>query len=322
MPRFLITVDAECDDAWSPRKDVSTANAEFLPRFQTLCESYRLKPTYLTTFEMAKSPAFREFGRDIIKRGVGEIGMHLHAWNSLPLVPLTSDDDRYHPYLTEYAESVMRDKINFMTDLLEETFEVKITSHRGGRWGFNEVYARLLVERGYLADCSVTPLISWADHPGDPAQRGGPDYSAFPFLPYFVDLEDISRPGKSSLLEIPVTAMQFQPQVLRALGKRLGRRSFFTRTLNSLFPPLCWLAPTKRNIELMLRVVKKSIAKKLPCAQFALHSSNLMPGGSPSFRGERDVEELYDNLNRLFAAASQQFQGSTVTDFRRKFPEA
>jgi len=318
-PCFLITVDTECDDAWSQNKAVSTVNAEFLPRFQALCESYGLKPTYLTTFEMAESPVFQEFGRDVLKRQTGEIGMHLHAWNCLPLVPLTPDDSRYHPYLTEYPESVMRDKVNFMTDLLEETFGRKMTSHRGGRWGFNKTYARLLVERGYLADCSVTPLISWTQHAGDPEQQGGPDYSGFPLLPYFVDLDDISRPGCSSLLEVPVTAMELQPPALRTITRRLRRQSLAYRAINYFSPQFAWLAPTRHNIRLLLEVVRRSITSTRPCVQFAIHSSNLMPGGSPFFPEHRDVEGLYDNLHQLFSLAARHFRGATLTDFRLEF---
>ena len=321
-PSFLITVDTECDDAWSRTDHIATRNAGFLPRFQTLCESYSLKPTYLATFEMATSPAFQDFGRDLLKREAGEIGMHLHPWNSLPLVPLTSDDDFYHPYLTEYPESVMRDKISFLTDLLEDTFGRKMTSHRGGRWGFNNVYARMLVERGYLADCSVTPLVSWAAHPGNPSQGGGPDYTRFPALPYFLDLEDISRPGNSCLLEIPVTSMELGPRLLRPLRLRLGERSLLRRALNRLSPPQCWLAPTRNNGGLLVRVVEKSFAMKRPCVQLALHSSNLMPGGSPAFQKERDVEKLYESWHRLFSVVSTKFRGATVAEFRREFTEA
>jgi hypothetical protein len=318
---FLITVDTECDDAWAGGREVSTRNAKFLPRFQKLCESYKLKPTYLTTFEMAASPVFQEFGRDVLRRQAGEIGMHLHAWNSPPLVPLTANDCLYHPYLIEYPESVMRDKINFLTDVLEETFGTKMTSHRAGRWGFNEIYARILVERGYLADCSVTPLVSWAGHPGDPKQHGGPDYSSFPTLPYFIDLDDIRRAGKSTLLEIPVTAMQTQPLLVHRIEQQLGRRSLLCRALNRFFPRLCWLAPTGDNIRPMLSVVKKCATENRPCVEFAVHSSNLMPGGSPFFSRRRDVEALYEDLDRLFSQAGKTFRGRTVTEFRREFSE-
>lgn len=322
LPAFLVTVDAECDDAWACSKNVTTRNAQYLPRFHALCEVYGARPTYFTNFEMAMSPEFRGFARDLLRRGKGEIGMHLHAWDSPPIVPLTEDDALYHPYLIEYPEHVMREKIDFITDLLEETFNVKMTSHRAGRWGFNAPYARLLARRGYTSDCSVTPLTSWADHPGDPHGNGGPDYSYFPLLPYFLDLQDISQAGNSSLLEIPVTAMNLRSRTLRTLEQSLRSRSLVSRALNRAFPPRCLLAPAKRNFRLMRRVIRKSVELQRPCVQFALHSSNLMPNGSPLFPTARDVEQLYDELHKLFSLARQQLRGTTVTEFRQEFSEA
>lgn len=321
-PAFLITVDTECDDAWACSRKVTTRNAAFLPRFQAVCERFGFTPTYFTTYEMAISPVFREFGQDLLSRGTAEIGMHVHAWDSPPIVPLTCDDAAYHPYLIEYPESVMRDKIAFLTDLLEDAFSTKMLSHRAGRWGFNEVYARLLIKRGYLADCSVTPLHSWKQHPGDPAQDGGSDYSHFPLLPYFVDLDDISRPGNSPLLEIPVTAMELRSPALRTLQRKLPNRSLANRALNRAFPPRCLLALTGRNIPLMIRVLEKSVQAGRPCVQFALHSSNLMPNGSPFFPEESDVEALYDDLHRLFSVAARHLRPATVTQFHRQFVEA
>src|ERR1700675_1374261 len=104
MP-FIITIDPEGDDLWSKPREITTRNAQYLPRFQSLCERFGFKPVYLTNYEMATSDAFVEFGRDVLARGTGEIGMHLHAWNSPPLVPLTRDDFHYQPYLIEYPEA-------------------------------------------------------------------------------------------------------------------------------------------------------------------------------------------------------------------------
>src|SRR4051812_31716398 len=77
MPAFIITIDTEGDNAWARPRSMTTANARYLPRFQSLCERYRLKPTYLTNYEMARCPAFQEFGHDVLQRGAAEIGMHL-----------------------------------------------------------------------------------------------------------------------------------------------------------------------------------------------------------------------------------------------------
>ena len=123
---FLITVDTEGDDLWSKPRDITVKNAETLPRFQELCERYGLKPTYLTNWEMANAPAFIELAKDVIKRGTAEIGMHLHAWNSPPSGSTDGDDMWHQPYVTEYAESVMREKVTVMTDTLETVLGVKM----------------------------------------------------------------------------------------------------------------------------------------------------------------------------------------------------
>lgn len=160
-PAFLITIDTEGDNLWQNHDRITTENTRFLPRFQALCEKYAFKPVYLTNYEMVMDPAYVEFARDVIARGVGEVGMHLHAWNSPPLTPLTDDDWRHKPYLIEYPTDQIRAKVDHMTKLLEDAFQTKMLSHRAGRWAFNEYYASLLLEYGYQVDCSVTPRVNW-----------------------------------------------------------------------------------------------------------------------------------------------------------------
>ena len=175
-PFFLITIDAEGDNLWNKPKIITTNNAKFLSRFQLLCDSYGLKPTYLTNYEMACSDVFKEFGLNLISNKTGEIGMHLHSWNNPPIEPLTADDYYYQPYLIEYPPNLIREKIKIITDLLENTFNIKMISHRSGRWSFNDSYAQSLIEYGYKIDCSVTPLRSWENTIGKPDGDGGTNY--------------------------------------------------------------------------------------------------------------------------------------------------
>ena len=114
---FIVTIDTEGDDLWAKPREITTRNAAYLPRFQALCERFGFKPVYLTNYEMAMSEAFVEFGRDVLQRGAGEIGMHLHAWNSPPLFSLTDDD--FCPALPDRVPYwVMRENIRCMTRLL------------------------------------------------------------------------------------------------------------------------------------------------------------------------------------------------------------
>jgi len=310
---FLITIDTEGDNLWAKPREITTRNSRFLGRFQTLCEGYGFKPVYLTNFEMASCPVFVEFGRDVLARGAGEIGMHLHAWNSPPIAPLTRDDYRFQPYLIEYSEPLMREKVIRLTRLLEDTFSVRMTSHRAGRWAFNEVYARVLCESGYTADCSVTPGVSWTNQKGDPNGHGGSDYRHFPVDAYTLAPGDISSSGDSTLLEVPMTVVTFLPAPLRGID----RRGFTGRILNRFYP-LHWLRPNGHNLEQMVRLVRAAAAEERPYVEFMLHSSEFMPGGSPNFSVESDIERLYDHLERLFDQASSHFEGATLAEFAQQ----
>jgi hypothetical protein len=317
-PALLITVDTEGDDLWARPRQITTDNARFLPRFQALCEKYALKPTWLVNYEMAQCPAFVDFARDVAKRGAGEIGMHLHAWNCPPLAPLTDDDMRHQPYLIEYTEPVMRDKIRFMTDLLEDRFQRKIRSHRAGRWGLDAVYARLLVEHGYLVDCSVTPHISWSQYLGDPNGRGGPDFTRFSELPYFADLDRIDRPGDSPLLEVPVSVIETRHAPFDARLKSSPK--LLRRISHRIWPPILSMIPrdNMRSFRHMRTILRHAVDHHRPCVMLATHSSELMPGGSPFFPTARSIERLYNRLEILFASAIKDFRGKTLSEFRKE----
>jgi hypothetical protein len=316
----LITIDTEGDNLWACPREITTRNAQFLPRFQALCERHGLKPTYLTNYEMVQCPQFREFALDVQRRGTAEIGMHLHAWNSPPLWPLTPDDFAHQPYLMEYPESVMREKIVFLTDLLEATFERKMVSHRAGRWGFNAVYARLLAECGYRVDCSVTPHLSWKDYAGNPSGNGGPDFTRFPDYPYYLDLQCIDHPGVSSLLEVPLTVMPCREQVGRWLRGLAARGpSLVQRVVGRLYPPPTPLRPRRGNCQSLLRLLEWARRQERPYVEFILHSSEFMPGGSPTFVTERDIEALYNDMDLLFAEAGKWFKGATLHEFCQAF---
>jgi hypothetical protein len=312
-PCFIITIDTEGDNLWANPKQTSTKNASFLFRFQELCEKYSMKPTYLTNYEMANDSVFKKLGLDIIRRKTGEIGMHLHAWDMPPDYPLTDNDFLYHPYLIEYPYEIMQQKIKTMTDLLENTFGTKMLSHRAGRWGFDERYACLLIENGYRVDCSVTPFVSWKNDKGDPKQSGGTDYTKFPTMPYFIDPQDISSPGHSTLLEVPVTIKDTYKWVNR-FSHIFHRVSLVRRGLKYLFPKN-WLRPNGRNINTMKILLQNCIHNNSSYVEFMLHSSELMPGGSPIFKNEVSIDRLYCDLEALFVEANKHFKGCTLSEF-------
>ena len=102
---FIITIDTEGDNLWEiadVNQEITTVNAKFLFRFQELCEKYGFIPTYLTNYEMAKSDAMIELGREGLKRKTLEIGAHEHAWNQPPHYALLKrPGKRGKPYLRD-----------------------------------------------------------------------------------------------------------------------------------------------------------------------------------------------------------------------------
>ena len=317
-PSFLITIDTEGDNLWASPREITTRNARHLPRFQSLCERYGFKPTYLTNYEMAMDGFFADFGRDAIRRDTAEIGMHLHAWNSPPIVPLTTDDFRYCPYLIEYPEPIMADKIAFMTDLLEDTFGVKMVSHRAGRWAFNSQYAQLLVRHGYTVDCSVTPGVSWRQQAGAPSGAGGTDYRLYRRSHYFIDLHDITQAGNSSLLEVPMTILV---SPLRRYFP-LADGNVILRKVANRIPPARWLRPSRNNLNSMMRMVESARLNSSPYVEFMLHSSEFMAGGSPIFPDADSIEALFRDMEALFEFASRHFVGATLGDYRKQVEAA
>jgi len=312
-PAFLITIDTEGDNLWQNHDKIDTRNTAFLPRFQSLCEKFGFKPTWLTNYEMAIDPAYVEFARDVIARNQGEVGMHLHAWNSPPVVDLTGDDWRHKPYLIEYPQDVIREKVEFMTQLLEETFQTKMLSHRAGRWAFNEYYASLLIEQGYLVDCSVTPRVDWRNSLGDPKGKGGTNYRDFPRHAYFIDPQDIAKAGHSPLLEVPMSIQYKYSPLMNCVKQGVDRLRGKKRS-----PSVNWLRPVGGNLDKMKRVAEQSLAEGADYVEFMLHSSEFMPGGSPTFKNEADIERLYDDLEQLFSWLQQRTLGMTLAEYYRQ----
>lgn len=312
-PYFLITIDTEGDNLWQNHDHITTENAQFLPRFQALCEQYSFKPTYVTNYEMAIDPHYQEFARDVIKRNQGEVGTHCHAWNSPPIHHISDNDFLHKNYLIDYPTEIMREKFIYLHKLLEDTFSVPMKSHRSGRWALNSEYIQLLDEFGYWVDCSVTPHQNWAFTPGAPKEvggKGGTDYSHFPEQAYFMDTNNIHLSGSSSLLQVPMSVrLKYAPwvQSLKSGINKLRGKNRPPRTI--------WLRPKGGNAEAMCQLAQQILDQGNDYVEFMLHSSEFMPSGSPTFKDAASIEGLYQDLETLFTHLSEKTQGATLSEY-------
>jgi hypothetical protein len=317
-PFFLVTIDTEGDDLWSRPRTVTTRNTAYIPRFQELCEKYGFSPTYLADYDMVHSTEFQRLAKSLLRDRRAEIGMHAHAWRTPPLIPVTEDEIRFAPFMTEYSAEVIDQKVGVMTRLIEDVFATRPLSHRAGRWGFNEIYARSLVGHGYQVDCSVVPHVNYAWNPGAPQGRGGPDFRDCMSAAYYVDPDDFRRAGSSPLLEVPLTVIPVLPRLHRLL-RALRVDGLFGSLLNRLSWGLRRFRPNGRNRRELLWIIERALLERREYVEFMLHSSELMPGGSPTFPSEESIESLYRDLELLFKAASTDFRGAMLSEFYESY---
>ena len=296
---LLLTIDTEGDNLWEMsdvRQRVTTENARYLVRFQEMCEQYGFVPTYLTNYEMANSKAMVELGREGIKKSALEIGAHEHAWNTPPYYPLFKRWGRNgKPYLSEYPLKVIRNKLEYLTSTLEDRFQISITSHRGGRWCLNKRIVHELDRLGYTADCTCTPGVDWSLNRGWTIGSKGTNWAGYANRPFRLVGEGANKDYTSSLVEIPVSIAD-----QRCTGR------------------LSWLRPGLKNNFEMKSLLCYLKNEGLDYAEFMIHSSELMPGGSPYFPRKGQIEELYRNLDDFFAFAKHEgYIGMALSDYAR-----
>lgn len=284
---FMITIDTEGDNLWEWKEGMplGTKNTDFLPRFQNLCNKYDFIPTWFCNWEMVNDSGFVSFAKENLKNGKCEIGMHLHAWNTPPYYELPRGENSGLSYLIEYPVDVMREKVISMTNLIMEKFEKKPLVHRAGRWGMNDDYFRILHELGYIADCSVTPYVDWKTSVGQTPHFAGPDYSK----------EEPMISNRQGIIEIPVTTLWSEEE----------NRAF-------------WLRPNRKNLDEMLYLIEQYVHSDCDYLMFMLHSSEMMPGGSPTFKTEGGIEILYQHLEIIFNEISKNYIGVGVEEYACK----
>lgn len=281
---FMITIDTEGDNLWEWKEGMplQTKNTDFLPRFQNLCNKYNFIPTWFCNWEMVNDPKFVSFAKENLKSRKCEVGMHLHAWNTPPYYELPRGEESGLPYLIEYPVDVMREKVITMTNLIETKLGIRPIVHRAGRWGMNDDYFRILSELGYIADCSVTPYVDWNSSVGQTPNFGGPDYSK--------EKPVISR--RQGIIEIPLTTLWSEEK----------KKTF-------------WLRPNRKNLDEMIFLIEQYAYSDCDYLMFMLHSSELMPGGSPTFKTEGGIELLYQHLEVIFNEIARKYTGVGVEEY-------
>jgi hypothetical protein len=195
----------------------------------------------------------------------------------------------YNSYAGNLPPQIERDKFMALRDQIERAFKVKPMIYRAGRYGLGADTAALLRDAGVAIDSSVRANFDYrAGH--------GPNYSAHPLKPYWVDYD-------RKVLELPLTTVYWG--MLRRQGRwvhpLLGKLPLLTGAFSrvGLLERIA-LTPEGVTAEEALRGIDMALDDGLPILVLSFHSPSLAPGHTPYVRNEADLQRLYDWLRRVY----------------------
>lgn len=293
----IVSIDTEEDNWQRSRDQVTVENIGELRRLAAFFDRLGVRPTYFTTYQVAIDPSAADVLREVSHGGRGEIGAHLHPWNTPPLteafVPRNS-------MLNNLPPDLQLAKLRRLTATLEEVFEVTPRAFRAGRYGLGRDTVAALTCCGYRVDSSVTPFVSWEKF------DDGPSFVGAPLVPYRLAPDcDVRQPAPDGdLLEIP-------------LSHGFSRGPFpFWDPIRRLFEvaPCRWfrvaglaaraglvdritLSPELASAAEMLTLSRRLLEHGVRHLHLSWHSSSLKPDLSPFVATAADVERLYRTVD-------------------------
>jgi len=287
--RSLLTVDTEEEFDWSgpfTRDRHGVSHLAGIPRFQQFCEALGVVPVYLIDWPIATSPAAIEIIGEAVRAGRAEVGIQLHPWVN---PPFEEEVGPFNSYAGNLPPALERAKFMALRDQIEQAFGTPPLIYRAGRYGLGPESAGVLRDAGVPVDSSVRANFDYrAGH--------GPDYSAHPLSPYWVD-ED------KRLLEVPLTTVYWG--MLRRQGRWIHPVLGRVPKLTGLFSRIGMLerialTPEGVTAEEALRGIDMALDDGLPLLVLSFHSPSLAVGHTPYVRIEADLERLYDWLRRIY----------------------
>ncbi len=302
--KLAVTIDVEEEGLFSGSYAGGPATATNVDRLEMLDPVFRAKgirPTLLVSYQVLQHERHRRLVRQLARAWHGEIGAHLHPWNTPPRGEWRQPEP-------VHSDAIPREVLEAKLTTLMAAFgqdHPRPRSFRMGRYNMGPRLLSLLEAHGFTVDSSVAPLRSY--YPGVGHLRA-------PCDPYFPDRSDVTRPGASTVLEVPLTIRSVLPAAGRVLaqantmGMLSDRRALWVAKHASLPCQPLWTG--LRRIQAAV-LVHRLLLGKLVTLSF--HSSELLPGGHPKHQTEDDVKEFIHKLDRLFDWLSASMGGESIT---------
>ena len=312
--KLAVTIDVEEEGLFSgsyAAGDAPAENLRLLSRLDPIFREYGIKPTLLISYQAARLEKQREFLVEINEKWHGEIGAHLHHWNTpplaeLPLKPPAPSESMPKELLTE--------KMTALIDLLSQ-MGPRPASFRMGRYNLGPKMFNVLEDLGFLVDSSISPTRR---------AYAGPNHLAAPTDPYYPDPYYPTRPGGSHILEVPITVLPVIPgqgRLLELLGDHdsvLGAKaSWISKNLASIPAQPVWTGLKRLKTAAWLHKKRGGSAVTI-----FFHSSELMPGASPNLPNQAAVDALLDKISAFlkFLVTSVKAESVTLSEMTKFFP--
>jgi peptidoglycan/xylan/chitin deacetylase (PgdA/CDA1 family) len=307
-PALLVAIDTEGDNQWSAeaRRHQTFRNTRELDRLHDFFARHGVRPTYVVTYPVAADAESAETLRRLLARGDCEIGAHHHAWETPPFTP---DDVDRHPYALSLPDAQFDAQLASLTTAVADAVGTRPVSYRSGRFGFSARHVSSLEAQGYRVDSSVTPLFY-------EAHKGGPDFVDAPLTPYYLAYDSATRPGSSSVLELPVSAA-LNRRVPRWLAHAYGRAPWPYQTKRALrlahIATVRWLRPSYTSAADMIALARQLTSRHVPILNLLFHSSEAIVGGSPYNRTQGELDAFFDRLSQLLRYATTDLGAEPLT---------
>ncbi len=307
---LLVGIDTEGDNQWDPgaRANQTFENIYALPALRTLLARAGVRPTYFTTYPVARDPRSADVLRTLVAGGDCEIGAHHHAWET---PPFDSGDVNRHLYALSLDEERFEQQLAHLSGALAASVGIRPVSYRSGRFGLGASHVTSLERSGFHIDSTVVPLFN-------ETHKGGPDFVGAGLRPYFLAYDDVRRAGSSDVLEVPVsTGLNRQlPGWLERAYARAPRPYFTRRMLRALgIARMLWLRPSYSSLSDMQMLASRICRARVPVLNVIFHSSEALVGGSPYNRTVEELTAFLDRLDRFLRYAVKDL-GATPVTFR------
>ena len=301
----VVSLDVEEEGLFSgayPRQGAGLANIAELSRLEFLPREFGLPLTLLCDYPVLTHGPSREVLSGLLGRVGGELGAHLHPWNTPPFPDM--------PWPEPVSTAVMplaafRAKLDSLQAAVQAFAGRPAASFRMGRWNLFRRAMAVLPEAGFVVDSSVAPLRH---------VPGGPDHFLAPSDPYWLRP---AGPHGPRLLEAPTTQLPLvpgSPGLAHALARRLPPRlgdavlGGFMKTLTLGVNPV-WMPEATMKIAALAHARRGGRVLTL-----FWHSSELLPGASPHFPDRAAVDAFLGKVRRFAGWLRRTFdvRGTTL----------